>query len=321
MAIPKKDGRRMMTSLLKMAASAGHALVPFFLIYFAATLSYALLNFLGLSRRLRPIFIGVAFAVVGIGAYAASFVTDMIAQAFLGQLPSANIVWPCVTWSLIAVCSLVICATHSVPFLARTLPFWIFDGMALVASLAHPWNLITAITLILGGVVYGLFAGERGRTNSSSKSRESAGPCFSIGQYSIDTTIDELQDLTPLSPEEIVALNPETRFDGEEMWHSQDAQFVGLQWNTILATVNRTIYKISIQWTGPRHQAGTACREITIHSTKNYGKQEDIVFQGSDLTVWYACDGNVTLHMVNMGPVSLLTVTMTSRKVSQFKRI
>ena len=310
-----------MTSLLKMAASAGAALLPFFIIYVAATFSYALLNFLGLSGRSRPIFIGATFAVVGIGAYAISFVTDMIAQAYFRQLPFTNIVWPCITWSLIALCSLAICARRPVPYLARAVPFWLFGGMAFVASLTHPWNLITAIVLILGGVAYGLFAGQRGSTNWSSKSRESAEPCFSIGQYSIDTTIDELQDLTPLSPEEIVALNPGAMFDGEQIWHSPDAQFVGLQWNTILATVNRTIYKISIQWTGPRHQAGTACREISILCTKDYGKQEDIVFQGSDLTAWRACDGNISLQMVNMGPESLLIVTTTSRKVSQFKRI
>lgn len=116
-------------------------------------------------------------------------------------------------------------------------------------------------------------------------------------------------------------LNPGTRFNGEELWHSPDAQFVGLQWNTILATVNRAIYKISIQWTGPRHQAETACRQITIYSTKNYGKQEGIEFQGSYQTVWDASDGNITLQMVNLGPESLLTVTMTSRRVSQFQRI
>lgn len=311
----------MMTPLLKMAASAGAALLPFFIIYVAATFSYTLLNFLGLSGRSRPIFIGATFAVVGIGAYAASFVTDMIAEAFAGLAPRSNIVWPCITWSLIAACSLGICARRPVPFLIRAAPFWIFGGMALVASLAHPWNLVTAIALILGGVAYGLFAGQRGSTNWSSKSRESAEPCFSIGQYSIDATIDELHDLTPLSPEESVALNPGARFDGEEIWHSPGAQFMGLQWNTILATVNRAIYKISIQWTGPRHQAGTACREITIYSTKNYGKQQDVDFQGSDLTVWDASDGNITLQMVNMGPESLLTVTVTSRKVSQFKRI
>src|ERR1017187_1563594 len=126
----------------------------------AAFLLNALLDFL--ERSWRSIFIAVTFVVVGIGAYAASFAIDMIVQAFLGQLPPANIVWPCITWSLIALCSLVICARRPVPFLVRTAPFWIFGGMALAASLAHSWNLITAIPLILGGVVYGLFAGQRG---------------------------------------------------------------------------------------------------------------------------------------------------------------
>ena len=161
----------MMTSLLKMAASAGRALIPFFLIYVAATFSYALLNFLGLSRRLRPIFILVTFVVVGMGAYAASFVTDMISEALFGQLPLAHVVWPCITWSLIAVCSLAICARRAVPFLVRAVPFWLFGGMALVASRAHSWNLMAAIPLILGGVVYGLFAGERG----SAKAGDSMG--------------------------------------------------------------------------------------------------------------------------------------------------
>jgi hypothetical protein len=147
----------MMTSLWKIAASVGAALLHFLIIIWVASALYSLLNYLGRSWRL--IFIGVTFVVVGIGAYAASFVTDMIVQVFLGQLPSANIVWPCITWSLLALCSLVICAQRPVPFLVRTPSFWIFGGMALVASLAHPWNLITAIALILGGTAYGMFAG------------------------------------------------------------------------------------------------------------------------------------------------------------------
>ena len=109
------------TTLLKMAESVGAALLPFFIIYVAVTFSYALLNYLG--RSWRPIFIGVTFIVVGIGAYAASFVTDMIAKALAGLAPPANIVRPCITWSLIAVCSLAICARRPVPFLIRAAPF------------------------------------------------------------------------------------------------------------------------------------------------------------------------------------------------------
>jgi hypothetical protein len=145
----------MMTFLLSIAA-----------IGVAAFVLNALLDFLGRSRRL--IFIVVTFLVVGIGAYAASFVTDMIAEASSGQLTPANIVWPCITWSLIAWCSLAICARRPIPFLARTVPFWVFGGLAIFASLVHPWNLITAILLILGGVMYGLFAGPRG----SAKTRD-----------------------------------------------------------------------------------------------------------------------------------------------------
>jgi hypothetical protein len=135
----------------------------------AAFILNALLDLLG--RSWRSIFIVVTFVVVGIGAYAVSFVTDMILQAFLGQLPSASIVWPCITWLLIALCSLAICARRPVPFLALVAPFWLFGGMALVASFAHSWNLITAISLILGGVAYGHSPGKYG----SATRRDSVG--------------------------------------------------------------------------------------------------------------------------------------------------
>ncbi len=93
-----------------------------------------------------------------------------------------------------------------------------------------------------------------------------------------------------------------------------------LEWNTILGTVNRVTFKISIQWVGPRHQGGKACRDIAIYCTKHYGKQKDVPFQGRVLTVWKAADGNIVFDMVNMGPESLLNVTLTSRKVASFKR-
>lgn len=153
------------------------------------------------------------------------------------------------------------------------------------------------------------------------KSRKPVSPCLSVGQYNIDATIDGLPGLTLLSKEESSALNIEMTFEGQQLWHCPDAHFVDLQWTTILGTVNRTIFKISIQWEGPRHQAGTACREIAIYCTKHYGKQKDVTFQGRDLTVWDASNGNIVFDMVNLGSESLLNVTLTSRKVPSFKRI
>jgi hypothetical protein len=153
------------------------------------------------------------------------------------------------------------------------------------------------------------------------KPRKPASPCFSVGQYNIDATIDGLLGLKLLSRDECSALNLEMTFEGQQLWHCPEVRFMDLQWNTILGTVNRAIFKISIQWEGFRHEAGEACRDIAIYCTKHYGKQKDISFQGRDLTVWDASNGNIVFDMVNMGSESLLNVTLTSRKVPLFRRI
>lgn len=154
----------MMTALLKIAATVGPACILIFLTGIAAFVANAMLNSLG--RSWRPIFISGTVVVEGVGAYAASFVIDMIVQAFYGQLPTASIVWPCISWSLIALCSLAVCARRPVPFLARIGPFLIIGGMAIFASLVHSWNLVTAVLLILGGFIYGFFAGRRNNANT-----------------------------------------------------------------------------------------------------------------------------------------------------------
>ncbi len=119
----------------------------------------ALLNLLGRSGG--PALAVGTFAVVGAGAYAALFVFDMITLAWAGQVPPANIVWPCVTWSLIALSSLMVSAGRPVPFAVRATPFWLFGGLAVLSSLEHPRNLGTAIALILGGFAYGSVAAQR----------------------------------------------------------------------------------------------------------------------------------------------------------------
>ena len=175
----------MMTSLLKMAGSVGAAVLSFFVIFVAATFLYGLLNLLGRSRRLRPILIGVTFLVVGIGAYAASFVTDNISEACFGQLPPAKIARPCVSWSLISLCSLAICARRPVPFLVRAAPFWLFGLIALVASVARPRNLITAIPLILVGVAYGLFYRRLGSAKTSNSNGGEEDPFAIEGRLAV----------------------------------------------------------------------------------------------------------------------------------------
>lgn len=146
------------------------------------------------------------------------------------------------------------------------------------------------------------------------RSRLPAEPCLSIGQYRIDERINDLERFSPLSAEEIVLLNPEVRFEGEQILHAPQAHFMDLQWNTILGVVNGKIYRISIQWTGPRAEVGKVHRQIVIYCTKNYGK-------GKSMSFWDASDGNVVLYGNNFGSEAMLNVFVTSRKVRQFTRL
>jgi hypothetical protein len=99
----------------------GAFLVIAALIVGTALAANALLNVLGRSGG--GLLVGGTFIVVAAGAYTTPFVFDMVTLAWTGELPAANIVWPCITWSLISFSALVVGAGRSVPFAARAMPF------------------------------------------------------------------------------------------------------------------------------------------------------------------------------------------------------
>ena len=141
-------------------------------------------------------------------------------------------------------------------------------------------------------------------------------PCFPVGQYRIDARIDGFRGLTPLSIDELAQLNRRVMFVGEQIWHAPDAQFMNMQWDTVLGTVENCIYKISAQWTGPRHEEGKAYREIAVYCTKNYGRRKS-----GELALWDASDGNIVLDSRNIGSDAILNLFLTSRKIRQFRRV
>jgi hypothetical protein len=146
------------------------------------------------------------------------------------------------------------------------------------------------------------------------KSRTTAEPCFQMGQYKIDTSIDPRDGFEPLSDEELALLNPDISFEGEQILHAPDAHFMDYPWGTVLGVVHGEIYKVAIQWTGPRAEVGRLERQIKVECKKRYGK-------GERLTVWDASDGNIIVYSNNFGSEAVLTVTVTSWRVRQFKRV
>jgi hypothetical protein len=105
------------------------------------------------------------------------------------------------------------------------------------------------------------------------------------------------------------------QFEGGQIWHAPEAAFMDLKWDTILGTVHGAIYKISIQWTGPRHQAGKTYRELAIYCTKHYRNS------AKSMALWDASDGNIILDITNIGAESILNAFVTSEKVRQFRRL
>jgi hypothetical protein len=85
------------------------------------------------------------------------------------------------------------------------------------------------------------------------------------------------------------------------------------QWDTVLGVVHGEIYKVAIQWTGPRAEVGRLQRQIKVECTKRYGK-------GEKWTIWDGADGNIIVYGNNFGSEAILTVTVTSSRVRQFKR-
>ena len=148
----------------------------------------------------------------------------------------------------------------------------------------------------------------------SFKKRPAPEPCFQIGQYQIDMRIEGMEGLSPLSREELEALGSTVQFRGEEILHAPAARFMGVEWDTILGTVNERLYKIAVQWVGPRADVGRINRQIVIECTKRYGN-------GKNMAFWDTSDGNLVLQSANMGGHAMLSLFATSGKTRDFVRV
>jgi hypothetical protein len=293
--------------------------VTILVIAFAAN---TLLNVLG--RFSRRLVIGVTFAIAGAGAYAASFVFYMITLAWAGELPPANIVWPCVTWSMIALSSLTVGGGRPVPFAALATPFWLIGGLAMFGSLAHPRNLVTAIALILGGIAYGSVAAERaggaaGITEERAQLKVRRGHAPTIGPYRLDMNTGDLSKLVELTPSERRALNVAVEFKSERIYHAPLASFADASWEIVLGAVDNRVYKVSALLVLEDHgQRDRMWRNLDGLLRTPLGTP---AAAAANIITWDTEDGNVVMNRADAGVAYAVVLTLTSRAVSGFVRI
>jgi hypothetical protein len=287
----------------------------------SAFVANALLTVIG--RFSRRLLIGVTFVGVGAGAYAASFASDMVTMAWTGELPPASVVWPCLTWSLIAFCSLMVCAGRPVPFAALATPFWLLGGLAMFSSLIHPRNLVTAIALIVGGIAYGSVAAQRsagsGAAEERVKPKVRRGTAPTIGPYHLGMNTSEASKLVELTPAKKKALNPVVEFKGERIYNAPPANFAGTNWEIVLGAVDNRVYKVSaLVVLDNRDRRDTMWRNLNDLLRTPLGSPASAE---ANIVLWDTEDGNVVMNRADADGAYAVVLTLTSSAASNFVRI
>jgi hypothetical protein len=139
--------------------------------------------------------------------------------------------------------------------------------------------------------------------------------CFAVGSYVLDQTPQEFTLLRFFSDAELALLDRDVVFVGERVAHAPSVNFEGLEWDVVLGLVGDIVYKISVQWTGPRAEAGRVARTLMIRCTTDYGSANSI----SGAQLWDARNGNIILQSQNFGGEAILVLSITSNAVATFQ--
>lgn len=283
----------------------------------AALVVNGLLN--NVARLGRALVAVGTFLVVTAGAYALSFVFDMIELTRAGVLPKANVVWPCITWALIAVSSLLVGAARIVPFAVRAVPFWLIGGLMIFSSQLHGRPIILGVVLLLGGTAYAAVASQSSTKSRSAeaddhKIRRGLAPV--IGPYRIDMKVSEMPHLLELTADERGALNASVAFKNERLYNGPPAQFGGAQWEIVVGAVEGRIYKISALLVMPDASGrDRAWQSLADQLRAPLGAPASAAH---DLIAWDTEDGNVIMNRPDAGDLHVVVLTLTSRAVRGF---
>ena len=279
----------------------------------------ASLNTLRRSSHKR-ILVAATFVVVAIGAYAASFVFDMVMLAWAGEIPPGNIVWPSMTWSLTCVCALAVGAGRPTPLSVRLVPFVIFGGFAMAAAIAHPRHIVTALLLILVGVIYAWSAGSAGnmpKTQAPKGSRAGLPSSFPIGVYRIDSPTPISHELVELTAEEYKFFA--RMFKNEKTYKAPPVVFLGRSWNVMLGTVDGRVWKVAaFVELDNMAEAKRLTDEVMKYCISQLGKPAE---QQPHLITWDTRDGNVILQTATVMGTAAINLFVTSRAAGSFEQL
>ncbi len=291
------------------------------IVVISAFVANTLLNFL--SRSNRWIFVGATLAIVGIGAYAASFVLDLMMMVWTDRLAASSTIWPCLIWSSISASSLVVATGRRVPFAALAFPFFLFGGIAMLSSLIHTRNIVISVVMILAGVAYASLTMQRNMTAPGSRGEDVGhkikhGLAPEIGPYRLNM-MPPKTSLVELTQAEKKSLNAAIAFRDERIVHAPTTEFAGVSWQILLGIVGECVYKVSaLAAFEDRSKGDQTWANLEQSLQSRLGPPPT---SGKAIVAWDTEDGNVVLNRAEAGGAYVVVITLTSQKVSTFVRV
>jgi hypothetical protein len=157
---------------------------------------------------------------------------------------------------------------------------------------------------------------KRKKTNSVAGKREIQ-RCFTVGQFELDAHVPADVQVNPLTTPELSMLGAQISFVNEVIVWAPTTKFDDLDWKIVLGLVNGVVYKISMQFTGLRSEVGHFNRFFAIRCNRDFSNGPTV----GDAQIWDAINGNICTDSHNIGNEGIVTVTLTSSAIKNFKRI
>ena len=187
---------------------------------------------------------------------------------------------------------------------------------------------VTAIALIVGGVLYESVARFRGQLSgapepepqrSASKPKARRGHAPTIGPYHLDMDTGDVSKLVELTPAEKKALNAAIEFKGERIYNAPPANFAGINWEIVLGAVDNRVYKVSaLVVFDNRERRDTIWRNLNDLLRTPLGSPASAE---AAIVLWDTEDGNVVMNRADTGGEYAVVLTLTSSAASSFVHI
>jgi hypothetical protein len=153
------------------------------------------------------------------------------------------------------------------------------------------------------------------------KSTITLSPGFSIGGYTLDSSIRESPELKELSDEEYKVLGK--KFKKEAIYRAPHITFLRQKWDMLIGTVAGNIYKLHLNGTFPTDEEAYRCNAVTCYSfEKQLGEATGKSFEDHSIHhIWDTHYGNIHLGYIRSGETYNINISATSNKVRTFDRL